>query len=79
MRTEADIRQRMAEIRGNLSIIEEKAKIEMAQYVGDISIRKIHFLFQEKKVWEYALNQLEWILEEIPHHHSIHQALQHEQ
>lgn len=79
MKTETDIQLRMEEIRRNLSIIEEKAQIEMAKYAGDISVRHIHFLFQEKKVWEYALDQLKWILEETPHHHLTHKTLQYGQ
>lgn len=78
MKTKTDIQNRIEEIRRNLSIIEEKAKFEMAQYVGDISIRKIRFLFQERKVWEYALTQLEWILEETSDYPSTHKALPYE-
>lgn len=61
MRTYTEISARLEELRRNLCLVEEKAREEMEKPLPERNQRTLYFLFQEKKVWEFALMQINWI------------------
>lgn len=62
MKTEYQITEKMQELNANLSAIEERLQVELKKHHSKRDFRLLWFLDKERKVWEYALTQLNWIL-----------------
>jgi hypothetical protein len=62
MKDAAAIQARMAELRTNLSIIEQRTEEELKKHFRKRDKRLLHFLYKEKSVWEYGIQQLDWVL-----------------
>lgn len=62
MRSEAEIHTRTEEIRSNLARILEKTTEEIEKPYNERDYRLLKFLNRERNVWEFALQQMEWLL-----------------
>lgn len=62
MRSETEVQVRIEEFRNNLNIVLEKAKAEMDKPYITRDYTSLKFLNREKNVWEFALQQMEWVL-----------------
>lgn len=62
MRTEAEITEQMDSIRERMTVLQRKTEEEMQKKFEERDYRLLRFLNKEYSVYEYALNQMEWIL-----------------
>lgn len=62
MRSETEIHTRTEEIRSNLARILEKTTEEIEKPYNERDYRLLKFLNRERNVWEFALQQMEWLL-----------------
>jgi hypothetical protein len=62
MKEAAVIQARVAELKRNLLIIEQRTEEELKKHFRKRDKRLLHFLYKEKSVWEYAIQQLDWVL-----------------
>ncbi|MBO9201554.1 MULTISPECIES: hypothetical protein [Niastella] len=62
MRQETEILEKIEELRTNLNNIVEKADAEMTKPYAKRDLRLLRFLNREKNVWQFALQQMEWLL-----------------
>ncbi|WP_367867917.1 hypothetical protein [Pedobacter sp. WC2423] len=64
MRTEHEIRSKIEEFTINLSIIKLKMEQELEKHFMKRDKRLLLFLHKEKSIWEFALLQMQWLLDD---------------
>ena len=62
MRSNAEIEDRMADLRNTVSLLNSKKEQEFEKPFGQRDYRLLVFLNKETSVYEFALSQLEWAL-----------------
>lgn len=65
MKSRQEILKKKEELCEKIVAIEEKVTVELARPYRDRRPRTLYFLFHEKKVWEYALMQINWVLGDL--------------
>ena len=64
MRTEHEVRSKIEEFNVNLSIIKLKMEQELEKHFMKRDKRLLLFLHKEKSIWEFALLQMQWLLDD---------------
>lgn len=64
MRTEHEVRSKIEEFTVNLSIIKLKMEQELEKHFMKRDKRLLLFLHKEKSIWEFALLQMQWLLDD---------------
>ena len=62
MRSNAEIEDRMADLRNTVSHLNSKKEQEFEKPFGQRDYRLLVFLNKETSAYEFALSQLEWLL-----------------
>jgi len=62
MRSNAEIEDRMADLRNTVSLLNSKKEQEIEKPFGQRDYRLLVFLNKETSVYEFAISQLEWLL-----------------
>lgn len=63
MRKESEILSKMNDFNENLLIIEERINEELKKHYSKRDKNLLLFLNKERCVWEFAIEQMEWLLE----------------